>query len=47
MTAGSRPLADLYARLRQSWSVETGRHWKPDNQAAGQCGVTLLISTES
>jgi hypothetical protein len=43
MTAGSRPLADLYVRLRQSWSVETGRHWKPDNPAAGQCGVTALV----
>ena len=43
MTAGSQPLATLYACLRQSWSVETGRHWKPDNPAAGQCGVTALI----
>ena len=43
MTAGSHTLADLYARFRQSWSVETGRHWKADNPAAGQCGATALV----
>jgi hypothetical protein len=43
MTVGSLTFADLYARLRQSWSVETGRHWKTDNPAAGQCGVTALV----
>jgi hypothetical protein len=43
MTAGSQPLFDLYQRLRRSWSVETGRHWRPDNPASGQCGVTALV----
>ena len=43
MTAGCRDLADLFARLRQSWSIETGRHWRRDNPASGQCGVTALI----
>lgn len=43
MTAGSEPLADLFFRLRRSWSVETGRHWRADNPAAGQCGVTALV----
>jgi hypothetical protein len=43
MTAGSRSLIDLYERLRLAWSSETGRHWRQDNPAAGQCGVTALI----
>ena len=43
MTAGSNALAALFGRLRRSWSVETGRHWRPDNPAAGQCGVTALV----
>jgi hypothetical protein len=43
MTVGSLTFADLYARLRQLWSVETGRRWKTDNPAAGQCGVTALV----
>jgi hypothetical protein len=47
MTAGSCDLADLFSRLRQSWSVETGRHWKIDNPAAGQCGVTALIVNDT
>lgn len=40
MTAGSEPLTHLYENLRQAWSIETGRHWRVDNPAAGQCGVT-------
>ncbi len=43
MTAGTRSWLSFYDRLRRSWSVETGRHWRPDNPAAGQCGVTALI----
>ena len=43
MTAGSRAIASLFACFRESWSVETGRHWKLDNPAAGQCGVTALV----
>jgi hypothetical protein len=43
MTAGNHTLADVYDRFRQSWSIETGRHWKIDNPAAGQCGVTALV----
>lgn len=43
MTAGSEALAALFDRLRRSWSVETGRPWRPDNPAAGQCGVTALV----
>ena len=43
MTAGTRSLLTLYERLRRSWSVETGRHWRADNPASGQCGVTALV----
>ena len=43
MTAGSQSFIDLYTRLRRAWSVETGRHWRPDNPALGQCGVTALV----
>lgn len=43
MTTGSLSLLDLYERLRRSWSVETGRHWRQDNPASGQCGVTALV----
>jgi hypothetical protein len=43
VTAGSQFLVDLYQRLRNAWSVETGRHWQPGNPAAGQCGVTALV----
>jgi hypothetical protein len=34
---------EFYQRLRCSWSVETGRHWRRDNPASGQCGVTALV----
>jgi hypothetical protein len=47
MTGGSRDVADLYGRLRRSWSIETGRHWKIDNPAAGQCGVTALVVNDT
>lgn len=43
MTAGSTDLIGLFERLRATWSVETGRHWLPDNPAAGQRGVTALV----
>src|ERR1700689_2338790 len=43
MTAGDYAIADLYERLRRSWSLETSRHWRHDNPAAGQCGVTALV----
>jgi hypothetical protein len=43
----SRDIADLFARLRQSWCVETGRHWKIENPAAGQCGVTALVVNDA
>jgi len=43
MTSGNRSFVDLYERLRRSWSVETGSHWRPDDPAAGQCGVTALV----
>ena len=43
MTAGNQSYIDLYSRLRRAWSVETGRHWRPDNPASGQCGVTALV----
>jgi hypothetical protein len=43
MTAGNASLVDFYQRLRRSWSVETGRHWRHDNPASGQCGVTALV----
>ena len=43
MTAGNQSLADLYTRLRHSWSAETGRHWRADNPASGQCSVTALV----
>jgi hypothetical protein len=43
MTAGAHALLGLYVRLRRSWSVETGRNWRPENPAAGQCGVTALV----
>jgi hypothetical protein len=43
MTAGSASLVDLYQRLRRAWSLEAGRHWKADNPASGQCGVTALV----
>jgi hypothetical protein len=42
MTAGNEELTLLHHRLRQAWSIETSRHWSPDNPAAGQCGVTAL-----
>jgi len=35
--------AELYARLRRAWSTETGRHWRADNPACGQCNVTALV----
>jgi hypothetical protein len=47
MTAGNRDLADLFSRLRRSWSIETGHHWKIDNPAAGQCGVTALVVNDT
>jgi hypothetical protein len=28
---------------RRSWSLETGRHWRQDNPASGQCGVAALV----
>jgi hypothetical protein len=43
MTEGNRSLVDLYTRLRRAWSAETGRHWRSDNPASGQCGVTALV----
>jgi hypothetical protein len=43
MTEGDHGIADLYERLRRSWSLETSRHWRHDNPAAGQCGVTALV----
>ena len=43
MTAGAQSLLGFYERLRRSWSPETGQHWRPDNPAAGQCGVTALV----
>lgn len=43
MTAGSHELDRLFTALRQSWSTETGRPWRLDNPAAGQCGVTALV----
>ena len=43
MTAGAWVFVDLHARLQRSWSVETGRHWRSDNPACGQCGVTALV----
>jgi hypothetical protein len=43
MTAGDHRIADLYERPRRSWSQETSRHWRHDNPAAGQCGVTALV----
>ncbi len=36
-------MLDLYERLRRAWSSETSRHWRPDNPASGQCGVTALV----
>ena len=46
MTAGAEHLLDLYQRLRRCWSTETGRHWRPDNPASGQCGVTALVAND-
>jgi hypothetical protein len=43
MTAGAKTTNDLYHRLRRSWSVETGRHWRADNPANGQGSVTALV----
>jgi hypothetical protein len=43
MTSGQVGFADLFQRLRRSWSVETGRHWRSDSPAYGQCGVTALV----
>jgi hypothetical protein len=42
MTAGCPWLIDLYRRLREAWSLETGGKRRPDNPAAGQCSVTAL-----
>ncbi|WP_213287801.1 hypothetical protein [Bradyrhizobium sp. sGM-13] len=43
MTAGRPSLIDLYHRLREAWSAETGGKWRSDNPAAGQCSVTALV----
>ena len=43
MTAGARSILGLYERLLNSWSVDTGRHWRADSPASGQCGVTALV----
>jgi hypothetical protein len=43
MTAGNDALTVLYERFRRAWSLDTGRHWRPENPAAGQCGVTALV----
>ncbi len=43
MTAGARRFVGLFAALRRSWCVETGRHWRSDNPASGQYGVTALV----
>lgn len=43
MTAGCPSLIDLYEKLREAWSAETGGKWRPDNPAAGQCSVTALV----
>jgi hypothetical protein len=34
---------DLYHRLKQAWSPDTGRKWRRDNPACGQCSVTALV----
>lgn len=43
MTAGCPSLIDFYRKLREAWSTETGRQWRSDNPAAGQCSVTALV----
>ena len=43
MTKGAYPYIDLYRRLQRSWSPETGRQWRADSPASGQCGVTALV----
>jgi hypothetical protein len=42
MSANHAPI-DLYHRLKQAWSPETGRQWRRDNPACGQCNVTALV----
>lgn len=43
MTSGEARYADLYGRLLRCWPVETGRHWRAENPAPGQCSVTALV----
>jgi len=43
MTAGAWSFIGLYERPLNSWSADTGRHWRSDNPASGQCGVTALV----
>jgi hypothetical protein len=47
LTEGTHLWVALHDRLRRSWSVETGGRWRPDNPAAGQCGVTALVMQDS
>jgi hypothetical protein len=38
-----RSLCRLLSAAERSWSIETGSHWRRDNPASGQCGVTALV----
>ena len=37
---------ELYRRLMQAWSSETGAKWRSDNPACGQCSVTALVAQD-
>lgn len=43
MTVEAIRETELREKFRSAWSLETGRKWRPDNPACGQCSVTALV----
>jgi hypothetical protein len=43
MPDSSNAPIELYHRLKLAWSTATGRKWRRDNPACGQCSVTALV----
>ena len=37
---------ELREKLMSAWSIETGRKWRSDNPACGQCSVTALVAQD-
>lgn len=46
MTVEATREIELREKFMSAWSIETGRKWRPDNPACGQCSVTALVAQD-